>query len=544
MRIPFGRVRGTSGPARAPRTAALLGMLAGALASYAAAAAPVISLSRTQIDFGRIPSQIASSVQPVFVTNTGDAPLTVRALTIGGQNASDFSASGTCTTPIVLAPGARCRIDLTLYAGFSTARPLATLDVDSDATLPAPTVRLSATLDNGSLYLGPPDPTPDWLDFSAQAVGTSSPPASLTLANVTGLTFTLGGITMAGADADDFAVSSPCRAGDTLARDATCAATVTFTPRADGPRAAELRFVLSAFGISGSFSYSVTGVGGTGGAAFPDLNQHGLTGSWYQPATSGQGIEVEVFADAVGAGTGYLQGSWFTFDHAAAGGADKQRWYTFGGSVASGQSSAAFPLLRNAGGNFNAPPVTSAVQIGTITLGFTDCRNGTMRYAFDDGHSGTIPLSRLTPNVTCTTSGARPTNADFGYSGNWYDSATSGQGLVVEVNPLTPIVFVAWYTYAPAGAAGDPPRQRWYTGQAPFTPGARTVPMNLYETVGGLFDNSTPAARTTQVGAATLTFVDCATARWKFEFAAGSSAGASGTIQLVRVGRTPAGCGP
>ena len=36
-----------------------------------------------------------------------------------------------------------------------------------------------------------------------------------------------------------------------------------------------------------------------------DLNQHGLTGSWYQPATSGQGFEVEVFPDLLAPGTGF-----------------------------------------------------------------------------------------------------------------------------------------------------------------------------------------------------------------------------------------------
>lgn len=43
-----------------------------------------------------------------------------------------------------------------------------------------------------------------------------------------------------------------------------------------------------------------------GVASGPDLNQHGLTGSWYEPATSGQGIEVEVFPNLVEPGTGYV----------------------------------------------------------------------------------------------------------------------------------------------------------------------------------------------------------------------------------------------
>src|SRR5438094_463845 len=41
-----------------------------------------------------------------------------------------------------------------------------------------------------------------------------------------------------------------------------------------------------------------------------DLNQHGLTGSWYEPATSGQGVEVEVFPNLAGSGSGVMQVSW------------------------------------------------------------------------------------------------------------------------------------------------------------------------------------------------------------------------------------------
>ena len=53
------------------------------------------------------------------------------------------------------------------------------------------------------------------------------------------------------------------------------------------------------------FSASVQG-------ASPDLNQHGLTGSWYDPAKTGRGIELEVFPDLVASGTSLVQGVWFT----------------------------------------------------------------------------------------------------------------------------------------------------------------------------------------------------------------------------------------
>ena len=90
----------------------------------------------------------------------------------------------------------------------------------------------------------------------------------------------------------------------------------------------------------------------------PDLNQHGLTGSWYEPATSGQGIEVEVYPD-LSSGMGSTFVSWFTYD-AVSGGADHQRWYTAYGPVVTGQPNALLTIYQNTGGNFNAPPVTRA----------------------------------------------------------------------------------------------------------------------------------------------------------------------------------------
>ena len=226
-----------------------------------------------------------------------------------------------------------------------------------------------------------------------------------------------------------------------------------------------------------------------------DLNQHGLTGSWYEPATNGQGVEVEVFPDLVGPGTGRIQVSWFTFDASTVGGPERQRWYTMGGNVASGAASVALPIYQNVGGNFNAAPITHSTQVGTATLRFADCDHGTLDYTFTDGsgRSGTIDLTRLTKNVTCVASGARPVNADFALSGNWYDPATSGQGITVEINPLSPVAFFAWYTYAPGGAAAGAAGQRWYTGQSGYVAGARTLAMKLYETTGGLFDAPTPA---------------------------------------------------
>ncbi len=274
-----------------------------------------------------------------------------------------------------------------------------------------------------------------------------------------------------------------------------------------------------------------------------ELNQQGLTGSWYEPATSGQGFEVEVFPNFIGPDVGLAQVSWFTFD-TTAGGADHQRWYTLSGNVHSGQPTAQLTIYRNVGGNFNAPPMTNGAAVGTATLRFGSCTAGELTYSFTDGsgRSGSIPLTRLTQNATCSTTSARPTNADAALSGNWYDAATSGQGFTVDVSPGSSTLFIAWYTYAPAGAGAGAEGQRWYTASGGFSPGMRSIPFTLYETTGGTFDSTVGTAHSVPIGTGRLVFQSCTAARLDFTFTGGSSSGASGSIVLSRIGPVPQGC--
>jgi len=265
-----------------------------------------------------------------------------------------------------------------------------------------------------------------------------------------------------------------------------------------------------------------------------DLDQHGLTGSWYDPRTSGQGFMVEVLPDLSSPGTGLVLVSWFTYD-TVAGGAERQRWYTAQGAVVTGQPTAALTIYQNTGGNFNAPPVTNAQAVGSATLSFDTCSSGQLTYVFTDGtgRAGTIPLTRLTQNVTCSSTSARPTIADFELSGNWFDTATSGQGLTVEINPISRVIFFAWMTYAPNGAGAGTAGQRWYTGQGTFR-AASLIGFQLYETTGGLFDSSMASPTTLAVGSGIFTLQGC----WGdlvFTFTGGSNAGASGTIHLVKM---------
>ena len=110
------------------------------------------------------------------------------------------------------------------------------------------------------------------------------------------------------------------------------------------------------------------------------------------------------------------------------------------------------------------------------------------------------------------------------------------------MNPVAEVLFFAWYTYAVDGEALGVVGQRWYSGQANYVPGARSIALVLYETTGGLFDSAMPAPDTVTVGTATMTFMSCDAATLAFSFNAGSNAGQAGNIALQRVGPTPADC--
>jgi len=270
-------------------------------------------------------------------------------------------------------------------------------------------------------------------------------------------------------------------------------------------------------------------------------DQHGVTGSWFNPATGGQGIELELYPDLGGSGHGVLFAGWFTYDKFAAGG---QRWYALEGAVTNTSPTAILGIYAGAGGNFAAPPAIPATQVGTATLTFNSCGTALLNYSFYDGRVGTTPLSRLTANITCGTAGdngSAPSN--YLLSGSWSQADLGGQGFVFDVNPTQKNFFAAWYTYAPTGQqTGGAGSERWYTIQAAFNPGDKSITnAPIYATAGGVFDNGTPPT-TTPVGTANITFASCTAATLTYSFTAGVNAGLSGSLALTRTGPTPAGC--
>jgi hypothetical protein len=99
-------------------------------------------LSATQLTFGSQPRTTLSGSEPVAITNTGSAPLTISSWSFIGSDADDFIVgSSTCGRP--LAPSASCQLGVRFVPQAAGARS-AMLQIGSDQVTAA-NVTLSGT---------------------------------------------------------------------------------------------------------------------------------------------------------------------------------------------------------------------------------------------------------------------------------------------------------------------------------------------------------------------------------------------------------------
>ena len=101
-----------------------------------------------------------------------------------------------------------------------------------------------------------------------------------------------------------------------------------------------------------------------------------------------------------------------------------------------------------------------------------------------------------------------------GRTGAWYDPASAGQGVLIDLVPGSRTLYAAWFTQDSAAQDAPlitPARLRWYSLQAEYTAGARSVELAVFENRGGRFAEP-PVTTARQIGSATLEFTGCASA--------------------------------
>ena len=141
--------------------------------------------------------------------------------------------------------------------------------------------------------------------------------------------------------------------------------------------------------IANNMNIKINIIEGTPPPSFA-INQ-GISGAWFNPATSGQGILFDVEPN-----TSFIFGAIFTYETAAAAklGSPDHRWLTVQGNYTG--NTAELPIFLTSGGVFDQPVATTTAPIGTATVSFTSCTEGSIAYVLNDPPlSGTIPLQRV-----------------------------------------------------------------------------------------------------------------------------------------------------
>jgi Leucine-rich repeat (LRR) protein len=275
-------------------------------------------------------------------------------------------------------------------------------------------------------------------------------------------------------------------------------------------------------------------------ASFVNLNQHGLTGAWYNANESGQGFVLEDYPNT-SPGHGILAGGWFTFH----GGLPV--WYEVQGAISEDNPYAELGIYQTTDGLFNAPPILPGQPVGIAKMFFSDCNTALFHYQIGgsaETFEDVIQLTRVDANVTCGMHGDNGNDgSSYLLSGGWYDPSTSGQGFIFDINPLQHNFAATWYTF-PDTSVGQltDTGQRWFSLQAPMAAGSTSLSnVPIYAVTGGMFAAIGPVS-VEQVGRADIKLVSCTAVSLTYVFSTGEFSGKTSTIQLQRAGPTPANC--
>jgi hypothetical protein len=232
-----------------PQTATLTG-------TGTTAQAPVASLTPATVSFGSVTAGTTSAPASLALSNTGNASLNVGSISIVGANPADFAVSNTCGA--TLAASSSCTINVT-FTPASASTFTASVQVADDATGSPQVSTLTGT--------GTPPPAPvatfapTSVAFASQTTGTTSAATTVTLTNSGNAALTITGITIAGTNATDFAMTTGTNScGGSLAAGATCNIYVTFSPASTASFSAALTVADNAAGSPQTVALTGSGV--------------------------------------------------------------------------------------------------------------------------------------------------------------------------------------------------------------------------------------------------------------------------------------------
>jgi mono/diheme cytochrome c family protein len=259
-------------------TSAQIADIAGYILNPAAANAPEVSLSASSVSYGNTALNSNTS-RSVTLTNSGVQPLNVSGIALLGAGAARYtlnagSAAACGAVGGTLAAGANCNINVkfTPVDGTTSQATLrishnvpnaGTTDIALSGAGLAPVAALS------SLSVA----------FGDVATGTSSTTRTVTLTNSGTTNLVPSSITLTGANAAEFSLSTTCNSGGTVAPGASCDVSAAFRPTATGARNASVTVASNAPGAAATQTIALSGNGVTPAPAQPPASGGGSTDS-------------------------------------------------------------------------------------------------------------------------------------------------------------------------------------------------------------------------------------------------------------------------
>lgn len=239
------------------------------------------------------------------------------------------------------------------------------------------------------------------------------------------------------------------------------------------------------------------------------------SGSWLSPGRDGEGWVIEKFNDNV---AGFY---WFTYPPE---GADGQQLWLLGGGRIEGERYIFDDVQITRGAQFGSrfdPADVDRQTWGTLEFDFSDDDNGTVVYAgpteFGSGSFDIVRFVQLDDD-------AQTQSLPPGISGSWFDSATDGEGWVIEVINANQAV-IYWFTYDQNG------NQAWNGGVADIVGNTLVLnnSVNANGTAFGTGFNSDDVQRNF-FGILSFEFTSCSSGRLSFQTVLGT-----GTREIQRI---------
>ena len=211
--------------------------------------APAVTLSSSTLNFGNVVLS-ASAKGSALLSNTGTGPLAITSIVPAGDYALAATPTSCPYSGGLLSAGQNCTLDV-VFTPTQYGTRSGSLTISDNASGGSQVVSLVGSGISAILSA-----TPRALFFGTQDVKTTSNAKTITLQNLSPVAASIS-INITGSDPSDFSQTNNCPSS--LAKQASCTISVTFTPSRSGARTAAV--TISETGASSPITLGLTGTG-------------------------------------------------------------------------------------------------------------------------------------------------------------------------------------------------------------------------------------------------------------------------------------------